>query len=144
MNVQARHGGRRTLWRGRGLIGTLMGIMPTDDGHLFVRLYGGVACIEFLDNELNLRNFDDVEKDITKQLEGMPSVTILFDLSNIRYMYSTTLGILVATQTRLHRRGARMCLCGATDNIKDLLHLSRLDMIFELFDTRAAALEELA
>jgi anti-anti-sigma factor len=70
---------------------------------------------------------------------------MLIDLSAADYFSSSFLSTLFHVWRRLRTRpGARFGLCGLNDHCRKVLTTSRLDDIWELFDSREAGAHELA
>ena len=64
---------------------------------------------------------------------------ILVDLSSCDYIDSAGLGELATTLIRLQNAGGRFALLGATKRVRDLLRISKLLGVFEIFDDEAHA-----
>lgn len=66
---------------------------------------------------------------------------ILLNLARVTYLDSAAgLGELVSSYTRAVRGGACLKLVHADKNISRVLHLTRLDNVFELFEDEASAI----
>ena len=67
---------------------------------------------------------------------------ILLNLAQVAYMDSAAgIGELVSSYTRATRLGARLKLLHFGKNIHYVLHLLRLDNVFEIYDDEAAAIK---
>lgn len=66
---------------------------------------------------------------------------VIVDLSNVKFMNSSGLGILIGGLTTMKNAGGDMKICGATDKIKSLLMVSQLIKIFDHYDTLDEALD---
>ena len=58
--------------------------------------------------------------------------TIVIDLSEVDYIDSSGLGMLVAIQKRAVPKGGSIVLKGPTGLVKDMLELTRLSKVFEI------------
>jgi anti-sigma B factor antagonist len=65
---------------------------------------------------------------------------ILMDLSGMEYISSSGIGLLVSVLRRCREGGTGMALCGLRPEIAELFKLTRLNQVFEIFPSRAAAL----
>lgn len=63
------------------------------------------------------------------------------DLSEVDWMNSTGLGILISGYTTLRNNGGKLKLANVTEKIKSLLVITKLDPVFESFDTIADAIK---
>lgn len=66
---------------------------------------------------------------------------ILFDLSDLRIMNSTGLNILVNSLTQARKSGGEVLICGVSEKIKQLFIITKLNTIFQVFDTEEEALK---
>jgi len=64
---------------------------------------------------------------------------IVLDLSNVGFLDSSGLGAVVAVLKHLGPQGS-FYLCGVTPTVMAVLRLTRMDRVFKMFPTRAAAL----
>jgi anti-sigma B factor antagonist len=65
---------------------------------------------------------------------------ILLDLGGVTYLDSSGLGVLVASYATLSNLGGKLKLLKASARIKNLLILTKLYTVFEVFDDEHAAL----
>ena len=65
------------------------------------------------------------------------------DLSNIRYINSTGIGVLVSLLTKFRSRGGEMVLINPADHPKKMLALTKLNSIFTVAADQAAARHQL-
>lgn len=66
---------------------------------------------------------------------------LLLDLSEVPYVDSAGLGELVRAYTAVNRNGGKLKLLGLAKRIKDLLKLTKLLTVFEVFETEQEALD---
>lgn len=64
---------------------------------------------------------------------------IVVDLAGVEWMNSTGLGILISSYTTLRNSGGELKLANVTDKIKSLLTITKLEPVFEAFDSVDAA-----
>ncbi len=63
------------------------------------------------------------------------------DLSQVDWMNSTGLGILISAYTTLRNNDGKLKLANVTEKIKSLLVITKLDPVFESYDSIAEAIE---
>ena len=66
---------------------------------------------------------------------------VVVDLSQVEWMNSTGLGILISGYTRLRNHEGVLKLANVTDKIQSLLTITKLVTVFETFDSVAEAVE---
>ena len=69
---------------------------------------------------------------------------IVIDLSKVSYFGSVFLSFLLRCHKRAKQQGSEIVLAGASDRTRELLHLTALDTLWALYNTRAEAIEALA
>ncbi len=65
----------------------------------------------------------------------------IVDLSAVDWMNSTGLGILISGYTTLRNNGGKLKLANVTEKIKTLLVITKLDPVFESYDSIAEAIK---
>lgn len=72
--------------------------------------------------------------------EAQASGAVLIDLSNVREIDSTALGVVVGTGRRLHAAGRELYLVGPNERVLLLFQLTKLDAVFPVRPSVEAAL----
>ncbi|HPC84672.1 MAG TPA: STAS domain-containing protein [Thermoanaerobaculaceae bacterium] len=83
----------------------------------------------------------DVE--LRKQIEDSVSAgftNILLDFKGVSHIDSSGIGELVGCYTTISRRGGKMKLLNLTQKITDILHVTQLITVFDVFDNEQEAL----
>lgn len=65
---------------------------------------------------------------------------VIVDLSDIDLITSEGLGVLISTRKNVAAYDGRLVLCGVTGNVLDVFKMTRLDKVFSLYESSAAAL----
>ncbi|WP_046247313.1 STAS domain-containing protein [Hymenobacter terrenus] len=103
------------------------------DGILFVRLSGDLIGSPDTDQLLN-----SVNEHLGEALNHCA-----VDLSEIRYINSTGIGVLVSLLTKFRSRGGEMVLINPADHPKKMLALTKLTNIFAVASDEATARQQL-
>jgi len=69
---------------------------------------------------------------------------LLIDLSNVTYVNSTAIGVLVAAHTTYTRKGWKIKLCGMNKNINNIFVITKLTLVFDVHDSREEAIKSFA
>lgn len=64
---------------------------------------------------------------------------VILDFSELQYMNSTGIGLLVTLLVRANRAQQRLLACGFSDHYRQILQLTRLDEAIGIYDTEADA-----
>lgn len=100
------------------------------DGEVLVVTYEGESLDAYAATELRTRIASRIE-------EGWRYVVL--DLSSVRFLDSTGLGVLVHLHKRA-ARGGRFVLCGVGEMVLDVLRLTRMDRALSVVPTAADAI----
>jgi anti-anti-sigma factor len=73
-----------------------------------------------------------------------PPAGLVIDLSEVQFFGSVFISFLLKCHMLVKRHGSEVVLAGASDRIRELLHMTALDTLWALYDTRAEALAALA
>lgn len=76
-------------------------------------------------------------------LKADPPGGLVVDLSQVRYFGSVFLTFLLRCHTFAKKHGIEMVLGGASDRTRELLHLTALDTLWAIYDTREEAMQSL-
>lgn len=79
-------------------------------------------------------------RDTMKMLIGQ-SNRIVLNLAGVNYIDSGGLGTLVALYTTAHTAGTTIKLCNLTQRVGDLLQVTKLLTIFEVYDSEQKAID---
>lgn len=65
---------------------------------------------------------------------------IIIDLHAVPYMDSSGVATLIEALQLAKKSGKELSLCNITEGVQSIIELSRLDMIFAIFESRESAL----
>jgi anti-anti-sigma factor len=77
-------------------------------------------------------------------LRQEPPGGIIMDLSKVNYFGSVFLSFLLRCHMLAKKHGSEMVLAGASERTRELLHLTNLDTLWAIYESRAEALAALA
>lgn len=102
----------------------------TPQGFLVIKVTGWLT----LKNKANFENVID-------QAHGSDMV---LDLAKLEYMDSAGLGSLLKSYVAAQKYGGRVILAGVLPRVRDLLQLTKIEPLFQIFPTVAEAVAGLA
>lgn len=79
-------------------------------------------------------------RDTIKDLVSKGNKKILLNLADITYIDSSGIGEMVSGFTSVSNAGGQLKLLNLTKRVQDLLQITKLYTVFEVFDDEAAAL----
>ena len=83
-------------------------------------------------------------KMVVNSLKEDPPAGIVIDLGQVNYVGSVFVSFLLRCHMLAKKTGSEVVLAGASERTRELLHLTALDTLWALYDTRAEALEALS
>lgn len=73
---------------------------------------------------------DDLDKSLKEEIGNITSLTL--DFSNVEYISSSGLRVIIATQKRLNDDDVRMKITNVNEIIKEIFHMSGFDKILDI------------
>jgi len=67
---------------------------------------------------------------------------IVLDFSNVKFLTSAVLGLLIRILKKVNEAGGGLRFCGINAKILEIFNITRLDKVFEILPTREKALFE--
>jgi anti-sigma B factor antagonist len=105
---------------------------------------GGDVTILDVDGKILLGEGDVQLKRKIDELIERKETKLVINLANVPYMDSGGLGEIVRSYTTVKRAGGELKLLNATKRISDLLTITKLITVFEVFDNEADAVKSFA
>lgn len=102
---------------------------------------GNVLILRF-SGRLDAISTPEAEKKVLEYIEK-GSHLLLLDFSNIDYISSAGMRMLLAITKKIKNQSGRFVLSGATTNVMDVFKMSGFDHVLELVDTEEEALSRL-
>src|SRR5437867_3608253 len=103
-----------------------------NDGHVILeasgRLVAGESCAQV--------------RDLVKGLTAEGARSFVLNLAGISYMDSSGLGLLLSIYSTIRGQGGNVTLVSIGDRVKELLTMTKLTEVFEIFEDENGALTE--
>ncbi|MBS1622465.1 MAG: STAS domain-containing protein [Bacteroidetes bacterium] len=103
----------------------------------------GVAVIYLSGNLLGENANGPVLDYVKQQLEGGVK-KVLFNLTDLKYINSTGLGMLMTTLAKVKNAGGEMYLCNVPDLMTKILKMMKLESAFSISASEEEAVKSLA
>ena len=107
---------------------------------LHERWIGDVTIID-IDGRMTVEDGADVFRDAVRRLVRQDRVKFVLDFRAAPYIDSTALGEVVRAYTSATRKGGTLKLLNVTPRVHDLLMITKLLTVFDLFDAEAEAVK---
>jgi len=103
------------------------------------RQSGGGVTFD-ISGDIDLANSPAMRKTLLGEIKDKHTVKVFLNLKNVRYIDSSGIASLVEGLKASRDHGARMILYGLSPSVREVLELSRLQKIFEIYDSEEQAL----
>ncbi|MER3523309.1 MAG: anti-sigma factor antagonist [Ignavibacteria bacterium] len=101
---------------------------------------GGIGLIEVKGALIGGEETDELRRAVAGFVERNYD-KLLIDLSGVTFMNSTAIGVLVSAHTTYSKKGWKIKLCGVGKNIDSIFVITKLSLVFDVYDTREEALK---
>ena len=106
---------------------------------LTIRQVGSVTVIDAA-GRITLGEGASQFRDAIRDLVAKGDKKILVNLSEVSYIDSSGIGEMVSSYTTVTTHGGQLKLLGLSKRVKDLLQITKLYTVFEVFDDEAVAI----
>ncbi len=103
------------------------------------RQAGDVAILD-LDGEVRIGDSATSLRGAIRELVAAGNKKILLNLAGVRYIDSSGIGELIANYTTVGRSGGQLKLLNLTDKVQDLLVITKLLTVFDVYESEAEGL----
>ena len=106
---------------------------------LSTRQVDGVTIVD-CSGRITLGEGSVMMRDTVRDLLAKGNKKIVLNLGDVNYIDSSGLGELVSAFTTAKNQGADVKLLGLTKKVKDVLQLTKLYTVFDIYDDEASAI----
>jgi anti-sigma B factor antagonist len=103
------------------------------------RQVGDVTVVDAT-GRITLGEGASVFRDMIRDLATKGNKKILINLSDVSYIDSSGIGEMVSSFTTVTNHGGQLKLLGLTKRVKDLLQITKLYTVFEVFEDESSAI----
>jgi anti-sigma B factor antagonist len=102
----------------------------------------GVTVVALQGETLDASNAKALKADLAGVLA--PGAKLVFDLAAVKFIDSSGLGVLLSCLRQVHSSAGDLKLCAMAKPVRALFELVRMHRIFEIYASRAEAVESYA
>ncbi|MDI3473106.1 MAG: hypothetical protein PWQ20_1111 [Thermotogaceae bacterium] len=95
-----------------------------------------------LSGDFDVLNSGRIKNQILEKISNTFSKDLLIDLTNVSYIDSSGLGVLIGLHKQCKLNGRKLKIFGLDKNLQELFSLTSLDKILNIYDTFEKAIEE--
>jgi len=104
-----------------------------------------VTIAEFIDTQISKFDesaVDEISRQLFEVVQGGTSISLLLDFSNVTYLNSSMLGVLIRLKKRVKESGGRLRLCSLKPKIYEMFLFTEVYKLFDINDNQQSALDE--
>ncbi|MDP2388672.1 MAG: STAS domain-containing protein [Bacteroidota bacterium] len=102
----------------------------------------GIQTVYFKGQLIERTQSVDLVADVVKLLE-QKQLKFIFDLTDLRYMNSSGLNVLINLLTKARREGGEVVIANVNSKIRELLIITKLTSMFTVTDSHEVAVAKL-
>ncbi|MHC4186832.1 MAG: STAS domain-containing protein [Planctomycetota bacterium] len=108
--------------------------------------YGQNVTIVTFTQEKILEQTDikTLQDSILSIVEQAGPINLILDFSNVQFLSSSVLGLLIRISKRVYEAGGQLALCSIIPKIFEIFKITRLTNIFDIYDDIETATEALS
>lgn len=114
--------------------------LKTNSALLPVARMEGSTLIASVRGEIDLQNSPNLRVALLQILTDHRPTKIILNLSQVPYMDSSAIAVLVETLQKIRKAGGKMCLTDLQPRVRGLLEIARLNSFFILAKDEAEAM----
>jgi len=115
--------------------------MTEDAAHLTITKSNQVNVVEFSDRKiLEELSITEIGDELSRLLEGAPEAKLLLNFSKVEHLSSAALGMLIKLNKQVSEQGGQLKLSDIAPQIYEVFKITRLNKLFEIYDTAEQAL----
>jgi anti-sigma B factor antagonist len=107
------------------------------------RQVGDVTVVDAT-GRITLGEGASIFRDVIRDLAAKGNKKILVNLADVSYIDSSGIGEMVSSFTTVTNHGGQLKLLSLTKRVKDLLQITKLYTVFEVFEDEASAVRSFA
>lgn len=101
----------------------------------------GDALVCQLDGDLTIVNAPELRTALVQLIAAHKPARLILNFAGIKYIDSGALGVLIETRKAMTRLNGTVTLTNLGTEVQGLIRIMKLDAVFEIAETEAAALD---
>ena len=101
--------------------------------------------VSFTDEKiLEERDINALQESIMSVVEQAERIKLILDFSNVRFLSSAVLGLLIRLSKRIYEKDGQLKLCNINPKIFEIFKITRLTSTFDIYQDVESAVEDLS
>jgi anti-sigma B factor antagonist len=118
--------------------------MESAKPRIAVEYSDNAVIVSFTDEKiLESKDVQALKDSMMGVIEQAVGINLVLDFSNVQFLSSAVLGLLINISKRVYEQKGQMKLCNINPKIYEIFKITRLTKIFDIYDNREDALKSL-
>lgn len=119
--------------------------MATIQPNIGVEYAENATIVSFTDEKiLEERDINSLQESIMSVIEQTERINLILDFSNVKFLSSAVLGLLIRVSKRIYERDGRLRLCNIDPKIYEIFKITRLTKTFDIYKNIESATKDLS
>ena len=119
--------------------------MSTIQPNISVEYVKNATIISFTDEKiLEEKDINSLQESIMTVIEQAEQINLIIDFSNVKFLSSAVLGLLIRVSKRIYEHNGRLRLCNIDPKIYEIFKITRLTKTFDISKNVDSAVKELS
>lgn len=116
--------------------------MTEGQPHLTVIETDDARIVEFADRKiLEEISITEIGHELASLVDSTPGIKLLLSFKNVEHLSSAALGVLITLNKQVEAKSGKLKLSDISPQIFEVFKITRLNKLFDIYDTKEAALE---
>ena len=116
--------------------------MSREYAHIEVERVNDVTVARLTSKSFDSTNMDEIAQELFGLIDQEECSKIVLNLEKVEYLYSETLGQLVAFNNKAKIGNVQLRMCSLQPAVRELFQITKFDTLVEVRDNEARALED--
>jgi len=118
--------------------------MAKEHKRIEVQQVDGAAVVRFVDRKiLDETNIQEIGQELFDLVDEEGARNLVLNFESVEYLSSAALGKLITLNKKVKQADGQLKLCAIKPPIFEVFVITKLNKLFDIYDTQAAALEGL-
>lgn len=119
--------------------------MTTIQPNIGVEYVENATIIRFTDEKiLEEKDINSLQESIMSVIEQTEHINLILDFSNVKFLSSAVLGLLIRISKRIYEHDGRLRLCNIDPKIYEIFKITRLTKTFDIYKNVESAVKDLS
>lgn len=110
-------------------------------GKLFIQGVRDVTVVNFAETSIvDTQVIQQVAEELYALVDQQARRKIVLDFDKVRFLSSSALGVLITLRKKADQIKSKVVLCNMREDLKKVFKITRLDKMFEFYDSEEKAL----